>query len=87
MATNNPTIPNTELLNDVAARLYDRAEEIQQVSLSDLNADLRLAARCCIRLAEIRARLSEIAAAALTQDWDRAAFARDLRALLDQDGE
>jgi predicted ABC-type transport system involved in lysophospholipase L1 biosynthesis ATPase subunit len=87
MATDDPTtILDTETLTAIAIRLYDRAEEIQQIALADLNHDLRLAAQVCTRLADVRLRIAEIAANALVHpNWDRAAFARDLRELIDKD--
>ena len=80
------TIFDTEMLNTIAIRLYDRAEEIQQIALADLNHDLRLAAQVCTRLADVRLRIAEIAANVLNHpNWDRAAFARDLRELIDKE--
>jgi hypothetical protein len=93
MADTKPTtILDIETLNAIAARLSERADSIHQFSLVELVADLKTAAGACRRLAEIRYQLTEIAANAMTHpNWDRAAFARDLRALIepddDQEGE
>jgi len=76
MATDDPTTFNIETLNALGARLSGNAEAITQ----RIAADLRLAARICEKLASLRFRIAEIAEQALAQpEWDRAAFARDLR--------
>ena len=49
-----------ETLNLASARLADRAEAIQQVTLSDWAQDLRLAARACEVLAHVRFEIGEI---------------------------
>jgi hypothetical protein len=75
-------------LNEVALRLRERSDTIRQVTLVDLVQDLLIAARACDVLAHVRFRIAEIAANALTHpNWDRAAFARDLRELLDENDE
>ena len=77
-----------EELNTIALRLRERSDSIRQVTLVDLVQDLLIAASACDTLAHMRFRIAEIAASALTHpNWDRAAFARDLRELLDGDGE
>jgi hypothetical protein len=79
------TVFNIETLNAIGARLFDHADVITNVG-----ADLRLAARIADKLASLRFRIAEIAEAALAHpEWDRAAFARDLRSALQdaEDGE
>jgi hypothetical protein len=81
-----PVTLDHETLNTISARLYDRAEEIQQVTLHGLNEDLRLAAQACIKLADTRQRIAEIVQNLLDHpEWDRAAFVRDLRELMDEE--
>ena len=67
-----------ETLNQISARLYDRAEQITQVALVDLVQDLRIGARACELLAHLRFELGEIAGN--TRDGDTAVA---LRSLLD----
>jgi hypothetical protein len=78
------TIPlTTEELTSVGARLYARADAIDQVALQDLSRDIRLAARVCERLALVRTEISQIADKCTDQD-----AARELRDLLsDAEGE
>ena len=79
---------DVETLNGISARLSERADTIHQFSLDDLRRDLLIAAWCAELLAKIRFRIAEIAANALTHpNWDRAAFARDLRELIDDAAE
>ena len=88
MAESKPTIIfNIEVLNAVGARLFDRADEIENIC-QGLTDDLTLAARIADKLASLRFRIAEIAEAALAHpEWDRAAYARDLRdALKDAEG-
>ncbi len=80
-----PTVLDIETLHAIGARLYDRADQVTQVTLADLALDLRLAAKVCNKMADLRFRIAEIAEAALKQDG--AATARDLRQLLDDTGE
>ncbi len=81
--TTKPTILDIETLNEISTRLYDRAESINQICLQDLTMELRLAARVCSTMASLRFRIAEIAQNALDHpEWDRAAFARDLRDML-----
>jgi hypothetical protein len=77
MAENQPiTVFDIETLNAIGARLFEHADAITQ----DIAADLRLSAQICHRLASLRFRVAEIAEQALAHhEWDRAAFARDLR--------
>jgi hypothetical protein len=84
MGPTNPKIALTfEKLNDLAARLYARATEVEvRVTLVDLAADLRLGALACVRLADTRQRIAEIAEKALI--YDGAAISRDLRELLEE---
>ena len=59
--TPKPTIVlDIETLNLVAARLSERADAIQQVTLLDWAVDLRTAARCAEVLAHIRFELGEV---------------------------
>jgi hypothetical protein len=81
-----PTILDIETLNAVGARLFEHADAIT----GDIAVDLRLSARICDRLASLRSRVTKIAQLALAHpEWDRAAFARDLRDALKraEDGE
>ena len=77
MTTDKPTtILDIETLNAAAARLFEHADALTQ----DVAADLRLAAGIAGKLASLRFRIAEIAEQALAHpEWDRAAFARDLR--------
>jgi hypothetical protein len=78
MADDKPTttVFDIESLNAIGARLFEHADAITQ----DIAADLQLAARIAGMLAGLRFRIAEIAQAALAHpEWDRAAFARDLR--------
>jgi hypothetical protein len=50
-----------EELNAISVRLYDRAEQITQVSLHGLAEDIRMAARVCSKLASLHFRVGEIA--------------------------
>jgi hypothetical protein len=54
-------ITTIKTLNEISARLFDRAEQITQVTLQDLVLDLRLAAGTADRLAHVRAEISQIA--------------------------
>jgi hypothetical protein len=65
-------------LNTAATRLFERADTITQITLTDLVSDLRLAGQACERLAAVRAELSEIAAKCRDHD-----AARELRDMLD----
>jgi hypothetical protein len=89
LKTDKPIIHlGIEELNTVALRLRERSDTVHQFSLVELVADLLIAARACDMLARVRFRIAEIAANALTHpNWDRAAFARDLRELLDENDE
>jgi hypothetical protein len=81
-----PVLLDVETLNMCAARLRERADTVNRITLAELVADLNMAAAACDALAAARFRIAEIAANALTHpNWDRAAFARDLRELLDGD--
>jgi hypothetical protein len=80
--TPKPKIPDTPTLQKISARLFDRADEINQVTLADLAHDLRLAGIVYDKLASIRLEISEIAAK--TKDPDSA---RELRDLLDNEGD
>jgi len=75
--TIRPIILDIGTLNEISARLFDRAEQITQITLADLAMDLRLAARCCDHLAHIRFIISEIADK--TSDPATAQDLRDLR--------
>jgi hypothetical protein len=73
-----------ETLNTISTRLSERADEIRQVTLVDLVADLRIASRACELLAHVRFTIGDIAQKAEDNPkWDNAVIARDLRALLD----
>jgi hypothetical protein len=80
MADTKPTtILDIPTLNAIGARLFEHADAVTQ----DIAADLRLAAVIAAKLASLRFRIAEIAEAALAHpEWDRAAFARDLREAL-----
>lgn len=79
MADTKPSIClGIEELNTIALRLRDRSDEIRQITLVDLVADLKLAARACELLAHIRFELGEIAGKTSDQD-----AAREIRDLLD----
>jgi hypothetical protein len=79
-STPKPTVItlDIETLNTVALRLDERADTIRQVTLVDLVADIRIAARVCGLLAHIRFALGEIAEK--TKDHDTRL---ELRGLLD----
>jgi hypothetical protein len=79
-STPKPTVItlDIETLNTVALRLDERADTIRQVTLADLVADIRIAARACGLLAHIRFALGEIAEK--TKDHDTRL---ELRGLLD----
>jgi hypothetical protein len=71
-------IPSSQMLAETATRLFDRADQIDRVTLQDLALDIRLAAMVYDRMSAIR---TEIAAVAeKTRDRDSA---RELRDLLD----
>jgi hypothetical protein len=71
-------IPSSQMLAETATRLFDRADQIDRVTLQDLALDIRLAAMIYDRMSAIR---TEIAAVAeRTRDPDSA---RELRDLLD----
>jgi hypothetical protein len=55
-----PAILDIETLNEVALRLRERSDAIQQVTLLDWAVDLRTAARCAEVLAHIRFELGEV---------------------------
>jgi hypothetical protein len=79
LKTDKPIIHlGIEELNTVALRLDERADQIRQVTLVDLVADLRIASRACEILAKLRFSLSEIATK--TTDHDARL---ELRGLLD----
>jgi hypothetical protein len=79
LKTDKPIIHlGIEELNTIAARLDERADTIRQVTLADLVADIRIAARACGLLAHIRFALGEIAEK--TRDHDTRL---ELRGLLD----
>jgi hypothetical protein len=81
-----PIIPALPTLYANSARLRERADEIRQVTLTDLVHDLRLAAACCELLADVREHIAEIADKAIAHpEWDNASIARDLRELLDEE--
>jgi hypothetical protein len=74
--------PENEMLNVLAARLGDHANDC--MARRDVALDLRLAAIACWRLAFVRFRLAEIAEAAVENpNWDTASIARDIRHDLD----
>jgi hypothetical protein len=78
----DPATPNA-----LAVRLNQRADDVHQFSLQELANDLRRAAATAVLLADYQTRIREIAADALNRpSWDWAAFARDLKEMLD-DGE
>jgi hypothetical protein len=79
-STPKPTVItlDIETLNTVALRLDERADTIRQVTLADLVADIRIAARACGLLAHNRFALGEIAEK--TKDHDTRL---ELRGLLD----
>ena len=78
-STPKPTIVlDIETLNAVALRLDERADTIRQVTLVELVADIRIAARACGLLAHIRFALGEIAEK--TKDHDTRL---EIRGLLD----
>jgi hypothetical protein len=68
-----------ETLSAISGRLFDRADHINQVTLQELAADMRLAACACDKLAYIRFEIGEIAG-----KCPDPATARDLRAALDE---
>jgi hypothetical protein len=84
MAETKPTPTlDYETLNLIAARLSEHADAITNAARQDIANDLRLAARIADKMADLRFRVAEIAEQALAHpEWDRAAFARDLRAAL-----
>jgi predicted XRE-type DNA-binding protein len=67
-----------ENLNAIAARLSDRASEINQITLRGLADDLRLAARIAEALSAMRSEVSEVAAK--TMDSSTRDQLRDLMA-------
>ena len=73
-----PAILDIPTLNEVALRLRERSEAIQQVTLLDWAVDLKLAARCADLLAHLRFELAELARK--TTDHDTRL---ELRGLLD----
>jgi hypothetical protein len=74
--TKSTTILDIPTLNAIGARLHEHADAITQ----DVAADLQLAALITHKFAGLRLRVAEIAEAALAHpEWDRAAFACDLR--------
>ena len=79
-STPKPTVItlDIETLNTVALRLDERADTIRQVTLADLVADIRIAARACGLLAHIRFALGDLAEK--TKDHDTRL---ELRGLLD----
>ena len=80
MATEKPATFDIATLNAISARLCDHADSITNAARTDVAADLRLAARVADSLANLRFRIDEIAEKAIEHpEWDRAAFARDLR--------
>jgi predicted DNA-binding protein with PD1-like motif len=78
--TSKPTVItlDIETLNTVALRLDERADTIRQVTLVELVADIRIAARACGLLAHIRFALGEISEK--TKDHDTRL---EIRGLLD----
>ena len=73
-----------EALTAIGARLTDHADAITNAARQDIANDLLQAAVIAVKLASLRFRIAEIAEQALAHpEWDRAAFARDLRAALD----
>jgi len=77
-----------ETLTAVGARLSRHAEDITNAARQDIANDLRLAAVMASKFASLRFRVAEIAPKAIDHpEWDRAAFARDLRAALDDTAE
>jgi hypothetical protein len=81
MAEKQPTtVFDIETLNAVAARLFDRADEIENIC-QGLTDDLTLAARIADKLASLRFRVGEIAVQCLAQD--PGATHRDLVTALD----
>jgi hypothetical protein len=79
-------------LNAISTRLVDHADKITPlIGCQDVADDLRLAARLADKMASFQFRVGEIAEQLLAHpEWDRAAFARDLRSALDDvlsDGE
>jgi hypothetical protein len=82
LKTDKPIIHlGIEELNTIALRLDERADQIRQVTLVDLVADLRIASRACTLLARMRFALSEIAEK--TTDHDARL---EIRGLLDDAG-
>jgi hypothetical protein len=81
MVDDQPTIATSEQLRAISARLLDRAETINQVTLADLAKDIRVAAGVCSTMSSLRFRIMEIAEKALIHDG--AAIRCDLLALLD----
>jgi hypothetical protein len=78
-----PATFDIETLNAISVRLGDHADKITNAARQDIAADLRLAARIADKLAGLRFRIDEIAEQLLAHpEWDRGAFARDLRAAL-----
>jgi hypothetical protein len=72
MATDNPTPLNIEVLEALAGRLTDHAEELAtEVMFDRAVIDLKLASRACSRFASFRFRISEIASDASTLNGTR----------------
>ena len=87
-STHGANDPITKLdiegLNALGVRLFEHADAITNAARRDIASDLRLAAVVASRLSSLRFRISEIASRALDRpEWDAAAFARDIRAALD----
>jgi hypothetical protein len=90
MAKTTPTIFDIPTLNAISGRLCDHADGLMSpaiaspATVTDIAADLRLAARIADKLASLRFRIAEIAGKAIEHpEWDNAAIARDLRDALD----
>ena len=84
MADQDPTIPlNIEALNFIGAQCFERADKLTSAAtdlLTVIAGDLKLAARICDRLADLRFAVAEIAAKI---ENTNPAAARDLRAALE----
>jgi len=63
---------NIHTLNQLAVRLVDHAESIENITAHEMECDLRLAAAACERLAHLRFEVAEIAAGCKDKDAEAA---------------
>jgi hypothetical protein len=78
----SPAILNTEMLNEIAAKLFEHSDNVKNVPWQDIALNLRLAARLVEKMSSLRFRVAEVAEMALSQD--PGATARDLRDALNE---